>query len=60
MQTDVEDRAEIYFASIQGHEAFDEIRWIDSNVYGAISGREALAIEDQLPVHRLVATRRAR
>lgn len=56
VQTDVEDRAAEYEASLAAHPAFDVVR-VESNPFGAESNREIRAAQDGLPVHRLLATR---
>ena len=57
VQTDVEDRMALYESVCREHEAFDVER-LDHNPYGSVSNREARAGEDELPIHRLLATRR--
>jgi tRNA (guanine-N7-)-methyltransferase len=60
VQTDVEDRAEQCLAQLREHAAFDlpaEGR-LEHNPYGARSNREQRAIEDGLPVYRILARRR--
>ncbi len=63
IQTDVEDRAEDYAALLAEHPAFEPARGtcfrIDENPFGARSNREVRAEEDGLPIHRLLARRRA-
>ncbi len=60
VQTDVKARADEYAALLDEHPDFGDVTWLEENVYGAISGREKLAIEDELPVHRMLAVRKAR
>lgn len=57
VQTDVEDRMALYESLVSEHEAFVGER-LDHNPYGSVSNREARAVEDGLPIHRLRATRR--
>ena len=57
VQTDVEDRMALYESLVAEHAAFEGER-LDHNPYGSVSNREARAIEDGLPIHRLRATRR--
>lgn len=57
VQTDVPDRMALYERTVAEHEAFSGTR-VDHNPFGSISNREARAIEDGLPVLRLMATRR--
>ncbi len=64
VQTDVEERAELYEAQIAQHGAFapfgdaEGSARLAENPYGARSPREHRAIEDGLPVHRLRYRRR--
>jgi len=60
VQTDVEERAEVFVADLRAHHAFDvpEHCYLQENPYGARSNREKRAIEDGLPVYRILATRR--
>ncbi len=64
LQTDVEDRAEQMRERVEAHEvdgapAFTVRPGFDGpNPYGARSNREVRADEDQLPVYRVLATRR--
>jgi len=66
VQTDVEERAELYDAQLAAHPALEP--WGDAagsprlaeNPYGARSPREHRAIADGLPVHRLRYRRRPR
>jgi tRNA (guanine-N7-)-methyltransferase len=60
VQTDVELRARECAAQLAAHPAF-ELRGsgrLDHNPYGAVSNRERRAIEDGLPIHRVLAFRR--
>lgn len=64
VQTDVEERAELYERVVTAHEAFEPAgdaagtaRVVD-NPYGARSPREHRAIADGLPVHRMKWKRR--
>lgn len=57
VQTDVEERAEQYLERISACGAFQrttETGYIDHNPYGAQSNRESRAIEDGLPIYRLL------
>jgi tRNA (guanine-N7-)-methyltransferase len=60
VQTDVEDRAEQCLAQLREHAAFDlpADGRVEHNPYGARSNREQRAIEDGLPVYRIIAIRR--
>lgn len=59
LQTDVEERMSEALEELRAHPAFvlkgDGL--IDHNPYGAMSNRERRAIEDGLPVYRVLATR---
>lgn len=60
VQTDVEERAAQYLERIDACSAFrraTESGHIDENPYGARSNRESRAIEDGLPIYRLLFTR---
>jgi tRNA (guanine-N7-)-methyltransferase len=57
VQTDVEERAEQYLERISACAAFQRATatgYIDENPYGAQSNRESRAIEDGLPIYRLL------
>jgi tRNA (guanine-N7-)-methyltransferase len=64
VQTDVEERAELYERVVTAHEAFTPAgdvagsAHVVENPYGARSPREHRAIADGLPVHRMKWTRR--
>jgi len=61
IQTDVEDRAAQYVAQLRERPEFallTEGGYIEDNPFGARSNREKRAIEDGLPVWRIVAARR--
>jgi tRNA (guanine-N7-)-methyltransferase len=60
IQADVEERAETFVEALRSHEAFDlpETPYLVDNPYGARSNREKRAIEDGLPIFRILATRR--
>jgi tRNA (guanine-N7-)-methyltransferase len=66
LQTDVEERAELYEAHFQGHPAIEPAGdrpgspLLSENPYGARSPREHRAIADGLPIHRLGYRRRPR
>ncbi len=66
VQTDVEERAELYGGQIGAHPALETAgdaagsARLAENPYGARSPREHRAIADGLPVHRLRYRRRAR
>ncbi|MEM9193372.1 MAG: tRNA (guanosine(46)-N7)-methyltransferase TrmB [Myxococcota bacterium] len=60
VQTDVEERFVDYRDLIATHAAFAPPESVDANPFGAISNRERRAIDDGLPVYRLVAHRRRR
>jgi len=60
IQTDVEHRAEQYVAQLRGAEGFtlvSESGYVEANPFDARSNREKRAIEDGLPVWRILATR---
>lgn len=60
IQTDVEHRAEQYVAQLRGTEGFtlvSETGYVEANPFDARSNRERRAIEDGLPVWRILATR---
>lgn len=61
VQTDVEERALEGLAQLSEHAAFElpDGGLIDENPYGARSNREQRAIEDGLPVYRVLARKRA-
>ena len=60
IQTDVEHRAEQYVAQLRAQPALrllSESGYVDENPFGARSNREKRAIEDGLPIWRIVAVR---
>ncbi|MGB8330994.1 MAG: tRNA (guanosine(46)-N7)-methyltransferase TrmB [Polyangiales bacterium] len=60
IQTDVEDRAEQYVGQlrqVQGFSLAAEVGYVDANPFAARSNREKRAIDDGLPVWRILATR---
>jgi tRNA (guanine-N7-)-methyltransferase len=60
IQTDVEHRAEQYVAQLQqtaGFRLASDSGYVDRNPFDARSNREKRAIEDGLPVWRILATR---
>lgn len=61
VQTDVEERAEVHQAGVLAHPAFElpggDGR-LDDNPYQAVSNREKRAVEDGLPIYRVLARRR--
>jgi len=62
IQTDVEDRAELYLQQLREVEGFTLVAddgFVDDNPFSARSNREHRAIEDGLPVWRILATRDA-
>jgi tRNA (guanine-N7-)-methyltransferase len=65
LQTDVEDRLELYRSQLDEHPALEPAgdlpgsARLEENPYGARSPREHRAIADGLPVHRLRYRRRA-
>jgi len=61
VQTDVEDRAEALLEDLRAHGAFElpVEGYVQDNPYGARSNREKRAIQDGLPIFRILATRRA-
>ena len=62
VQTDVEERADLYETQILGHAAFEAHGEVGArlreNPYGARSHRERRAIDDAIPVYRLRFRRR--
>ncbi len=61
IQTDVQHRAEQYVAQLRQRGAFDLASpsgYVEHNPFGARSNRERRAIEDGLPIWRIVAVRR--
>lgn len=61
VQTDVEERANEYLEAIRAHGAFvlaTDSGFVNENPFGARSNRERRAVEDGLPVHRILAHRR--
>ncbi len=59
VQTDVEERAEVFLADMRAHpELHVAVDNLADNPFGARSNREKRAIEDGLPVFRILATRR--
>jgi tRNA (guanine-N7-)-methyltransferase len=60
IQTDVEHRAEQYLAQLRAQpelRLLSESGYVDENPFGARSNREKRAIEDGLPIWRIVAVR---
>jgi tRNA (guanine-N7-)-methyltransferase len=59
VQTDVDERAESFLTEIKQHGAFTVTGdgYVADNPFGAVSNREARAIEDGLPIYRILATR---
>ena len=60
IQTDVEHRAEQYVAQLHAQpelRLLSESGYVDENPFGARSNREKRAIEDGLPIWRIVAVR---
>ena len=61
IQTDVEHRAEQYVAQLRARPDFllaSESGYVDENPFGARSNREKRAVEDGLPVWRIMGNRR--
>lgn len=61
VQTDVEERAELYLGLLREHDAFDLLGdegMVPANPFDARSNRERRAEEDGLPVYRILARRR--
>jgi tRNA (guanine-N7-)-methyltransferase len=60
IQTDVEDRAETFLADLREHGAFDvpAAGYVVENPFGARSNREKRAIQDGLPIFRILVRRR--
>lgn len=62
IQTDVEDRADLYLAELRAIEGFTlagDGGFVDENPFSARSNRERRALEDGLPVWRILAIRNA-
>ena len=60
LQTDVEERAAGYVEALAGHPDFvlgPGGGYLDANPYGAVSNRERRAMEDGLPIYRVLALR---
>ena len=57
VQTDVADRMEIYAALVRANDAFTDVRSLEDNPFGSVSNRERRAVDDGLPIHRLIAIR---
>jgi len=60
VQTDVQERAEAYLEQLQVHPDFtlQDAGALDHHPYGARGNREQRAIEDGLPIYRVLARRR--
>jgi tRNA (guanine-N7-)-methyltransferase len=59
VQTDVEDRHALYVDFVRASAEFELVdAALDHNPFGSVSNRELRAIEDGLPIHRLLARRR--
>jgi tRNA (guanine-N7-)-methyltransferase len=58
IQTDVEERAATFLEDLRALGDFRSAEYVDENPYCARSNREKRAIEDGLPVYRLLAQRR--
>jgi tRNA (guanine-N7-)-methyltransferase len=59
VQTDVEERAEVFLTEIKHHGAFllASGGYAAENPFGAVSNREARAVQDGLPIYRILASR---
>lgn len=60
VQTDVPDRSQIYVDTLREHPAFELVGTdgaIAENPFGARSNRELRAVEDGLPIYRVMARR---
>ncbi len=58
VQTDVDERHELYVATCEEHPAFEMVdAELTENPFGGISNRERRAAEDGLPVRRMLARR---
>ncbi len=57
IQTDVEDRAELYLRQIRAIDGFGRTSFVDENPFLARSNREIRAVEAGLPVWRILAIR---
>lgn len=61
VQTDVEERALVHVEAVREHPEFElegDGRLTADNPYGAVSNREKRAVEDGLPIYRVVARRK--
>lgn len=59
VQTDVEERAEAFTAELGRHPQFTlDGGYLAENPYGAMSNREVRAVQDGLPIYRILARRR--
>jgi tRNA (guanine-N7-)-methyltransferase len=61
VQTDVEERAEVFLQELGEHPRFSIVggSYVADNPFGAVSNREARAIQDGLPIFRILARRTA-
>jgi tRNA (guanine-N7-)-methyltransferase len=61
LQTDVEERAQGFLDALRAHPGFELVGdgYHHDNPYGARTNREARAVEDGLPIFRVLALRRA-
>lgn len=60
MQTDVEERAHVHAAEVAEHPSFElgpNQGFIENNPYDAVSNREKRAVEDGLPIYRVLVRR---
>ena len=57
IQTDVEDRAELYLRQIRAIDVFGRAGFVDDNPFLARSNREIRAVEAGLPIWRILAIR---
>jgi tRNA (guanine-N7-)-methyltransferase len=57
VQTDVKARMDEYVERMEEHPLFGPVRHLEDNPYGSVSGREAKAVVDELPIYRVVAAR---
>ncbi|HEX2678704.1 MAG TPA: tRNA (guanine-N7)-methyltransferase, partial [Polyangiales bacterium] len=60
VQTDVEERAAVFLEDLRAHGAWlvPADGYVTENPFGARSNREKRAIEDGLPVYRILVQRR--
>jgi tRNA (guanine-N7-)-methyltransferase len=61
VQTDVEERAQQYLERLDAHAAFERTTpsgFIEDNPFGAQSNRETRALQDGLPIYRVLVRKK--